>query len=166
MAEPYVALGVPRSEVTYGHVVAEECARLGLSLDDYVSLYDADAAQPFPGVDAMLASLPSWSVCSNKVRRCGVAELSRLGWAPSVALFAEDFGGGAKRLAPVLAALSMDAASVVFVGDSAHDRACASDAGVRFALAGWNPRAAAIATADDIVLARPEDVRWLRSGGA
>ena len=159
LAAPYVALGVPPSEVTYGHVVADECRRLGLSLSSYVSRYDVSAAQPFDGVDSMVRALPCrWAVCSNKVRSCGDAELERLGWAPEVALFAESFGGGAKRLDPVLSALGVGADAVVFVGDSAHDRVCASDAGVAFALAGWNPRAAAIAASDDLVLSRPAEL--------
>lgn len=159
LVAPYVELGVPASEVTFGHVVADECARLGLSVDDYVRAYDVDAAQPFPGVDLALSRLDRWAVCSNKVRRAGEAELARLGWTPAVARFAEDFGGGPKRLGPVLAALGVDDPwSVLFVGDTAHDRACAVDAGVAFALAAWNPRAAALAVPGDLVLWRPSDV--------
>jgi HAD superfamily hydrolase (TIGR01549 family) len=165
LAAPYVALGVPRSSVTYGHVVADECRRLGLSLDDYVSLYDVSAAMPFSGVDSVVRSLSRWAVCSNKVRACGVAELERLGWTPEVALFADDFGGEAKRLAPVLAALDVGASAALFVGDSAHDRQCARAAGVRFALAAWNPRAAAIAEPGDVVLSQPADL-WPAAGWA
>lgn len=159
LAAPYVTLGVPAGEVTFGHVVADECRRLGLSLDDYVGLYDVDAAMPFPGVDEVVGRLARWAVCSNKVRRCGVAELARLGWTPDVALFAEDFGGGPKRLGPALAALRVeDPFSVLFVGDTAHDRGCASDAGVAFALAAWNPRARALGRPGDLVLERPADL--------
>jgi phosphoglycolate phosphatase-like HAD superfamily hydrolase len=159
LVAPYLALGVPASEVTFGHVVADECRRLGLALDDYVGAYDVDAAQPFAGVDPMVAALRRWAVCSNKVRACGSAELARLGWAPDVARFAEDFGGGPKRLGPVLAALDVhDPWSVLFVGDTAHDRVCAADAGVAFAVAAWNPRAATLATPGDLVLTRPADV--------
>jgi phosphoglycolate phosphatase-like HAD superfamily hydrolase len=156
---PYLALGVPESELTFGHVVADECRRLGLDLDDYVSRYDATVAQPFAGVDDLVGGLDRWAVCSNKVRRCGMAELDRLGWAPAVALFAEDFDSGPKRVEPVLDALGVDDPStVVFVGDTAHDRAAAADAGTGFALAAWNPRAAAIAVPWDLVLERPEDL--------
>ena len=168
LAAPYVALGVPAGEVTFGHVVADECRRLGLSLSAYLERYDVTAAQPFPGVDAVIGALGRWAVCSNKVRSCAVAELERLGWSPDVAFFAEDFGGGPKRLDPVLSAMGVDVgerADVVFVGDSHHDRTCASDAGVRFALAAWNPRAAAIAEDGDLVLERPADLlRLVRRG--
>ena len=165
LAAPYVALGVPASEVTYGHVVADECRRLGLALADYVGLYDVSAAQPFPGVASMVASLGRWAVCSNKVGSCGVAELSRLGWAPDVALFAESFGGGPKRLAPVLSALGVtDPATVLFVGDTAHDRVCAAEAGTGFALAAWNPRASALAEPGDVVLTDPAEVLGLLVG--
>lgn len=161
-------MGVPASELTYGHVVAEECRRLGLRLEDYVSLYDVDAAMPFEGVDDVVRVLTRWAVCSNKVRASGQAELARLGWSPSIALFAEDFGGGPKRLGPVLSALRLPSSSssdVVFGGDTAHDRSCAEDAGVAFALAGWNPRAGAIAAPDDLVLARPSEVLALVQPG-
>ena len=159
LVAPYLALGVPESELTFGHVVADECRRLGLDLEDYVSRYDVAAAQPFPGVDELVAGLDRWAVCSNKVRRCGLAELERLGWAPAVALFAEDFGGGPKRVAPALEALGVaDPSSVVFVGDTAHDRTAATEAGTGFALAAWNPRAAAIAVPWDLVLEQPTDL--------
>jgi HAD superfamily hydrolase (TIGR01549 family) len=162
LAAPYVALGVPASEVTFGHVVADECRRLGLSLSDYLDRYDVTAAQPFPGVDELLRTLDRWAVCSNKVRRCAVAELERLQWMPDVALFAEDFGGGPKRLDPVLRAMAVpDRSTVLFVGDSHHDRTCAEEAGVRFGLAAWNPRAASIAADGDLVFERPADLRKL-----
>ena len=164
LVAPYLALGVPAAELTFGHVVADECRRLGLELDDYVSRYDVTAAQPFAGVDDLLAGLDRWAVCSNKVRRCGVAELERLGWAPAVALFAEDFGGGPKRVAPALDALGVtDPSTVVFVGDTAHDRTAAAEAGTGFALAAWNPRAAGIAVPWDLVLEQPADLLPLLS---
>jgi phosphoglycolate phosphatase-like HAD superfamily hydrolase len=164
LVAPYLALGVPESELTFGHVVADECPRLGLDLEDYVSRYDVAAAQPFAGVDELVAGLDRWAVCSNKVRRCGLAELERLGWAPAVALFAEDFGGGPKRVAPALEALGVaDPSSVVFVGDTAHDRTAATEAGTGFALAAWNPRAAAIAVPWDLVLEQPADLLPLLS---
>lgn len=159
LAAPYVALGVPLESVTYGHVVADECRRLGVSVDDYVARYDVDAAMPFEGVPSMVASLARWAVCSNKVRSAGAAELARLGWTPEVASFADSFGGGPKQLRPVLSALgSPPRSEVVFVGDTAHDRACAEEVGVAFALAAWNPRAASLAVDGDVVLERPADL--------
>ena len=155
LAAPFVALGVPLASVTYGHVVADECARLGVSVDDYLSRYDLDAAEPFAGVDAVVRALPRWAVCSNKARRLGLAELARLGWQPEVALFADDFGGGAKRLGPVLEALGRGDGDVLFVGDTDHDRTCAAAVGVPFALAAWNPRAAGLAQPGDVVLRAP-----------
>lgn len=156
---PFLALGVPRSELTFGHVLADECARLGLTVEDYVSRYDVNVAAPFPGVVEMVAVLDRWAVCSNKLRPAGVAEMARFGWSPSVALFADDFGGATKSLAPVLELLDdVVADDVVFVGDTSFDRTCARDAGVRFALAAWNPRAAALAEPGDIVLSAPAEV--------
>jgi phosphoglycolate phosphatase-like HAD superfamily hydrolase len=159
LAAPFVALGVPAASVTYGHVVADECRRLGVSMSAYVAAYDVGAAQPYPGVDPVVRGLDVWAVCSNKVGSCGSAELARLGWTPTVAMFTESFGGGPKQLAPVLAALEVDdPSSVLFVGDTAHDRACAVTAGTGFALAGWNPRARADAQPDDLVLDQPADL--------
>ena len=159
LVAPYLALGVPEEELTFGHVVADECRRLGLDLEDYIGRYDVAAAMPYEGVEELVAGLGRWAVCSNKVRRVGVAELGRLGWAPAVAMFAEDFGSGPKRVAPVLEALGVgDPSSVVFVGDTAHDRAAAAEAGTAFALAAWNPRAAALAEPGDLVLDRPTDL--------
>lgn len=155
LLRPFVTLGIAPEDVRFGAVVGEECRRLGVDLDRYVALYDTEEARPFPGVETMLARLDRWAVCSNKDPRSGRAELARLGWAPEVALFTDAFDGP-KRLGPVLDALGATPERVIFVGDTAHDRKAARDAHVRFALAGWNPRA--VPATDDIVLAVPGDV--------
>jgi HAD superfamily hydrolase (TIGR01549 family) len=160
LASAFVALGVAEEEVTYGHVVADECARLGISLDAYLDAYDTAAAQPFPGVEQLVVGLHRWAVVSNKHPLSGRAELARLGWRPEVAMFADSFGGGPKRLGPVLEVIDVDATDAVLVGDTAHDRSCARAVGARFALAAWNPRARA--EQGDIVLERPLDLLdWL-----
>jgi len=156
LAAPFVALGVPRAEVTFGHVFEDECRRLGIDVADYLALYDPSAAKPFPGVDDVIARLDRWALCSNKNGADGRAELARFGWTPDVALFSDAFGGGPKQLGPVLDALSVEPAEVVFVGDTAHDRACARAVGCRFALAGWNARA--VPEPGDTVLAQPADL--------
>ena len=155
LAGAFVALGVPRESITFGHVLADECARLGLRLEAYLDAYDHGAALPFPGVEELLAGLERWALCSNKHSSSGRRELARLGWQPVVALFSEDFGGP-KRLDLVLDTIGLDAVGAIFVGDTAHDRACAADAGVAFALAGWNPRA--VPLPGDTVLAHPADL--------
>ncbi len=160
LAAAFVALGVPVEDVTWGHVVADECRRLGISLDDYLDAYDESLSQPFPGVAAMLQSLGSWSVCSNKHPRSGHAELARLGWQPEVAMFADAFEGP-KALPPVLAALGVDAFDVLFVGDTAHDERCALDVGCTFAWAAWNPRCAPVGDAP--ALTAPSQVLGLVS---
>lgn len=162
LVDAFVALGVDREAVTFGGVVGEECARLGVSVDDYVTAYDDTGARPFPGVEDLLARVGPWALCSNKHPRSAHAELRRLGWDPVVALFTDAFDGP-KRLAPVLEALGRDAAAVVFVGDSIHDRAAAAEVGVPFGLAAWNPRARP--APGDVVLAQPSDVlRFLAEG--
>ena len=144
--------------MTFGHVVAEECARLGFTVEQYLSRYDPTKVQPFPGVDELLAQLTvPWAVCSNKVRAYGQQEVEQLGWTPAVALFADDFGGP-KHLAPVLDALSVAGPDVVFVGDTGHDLECARVVGARFALAAWNPRAASAGIDADHVLEEPADL--------
>jgi HAD superfamily hydrolase (TIGR01549 family) len=152
---PFLALGIPREEVVFGRVLEDECARLGIAVRDYLDRYDVNLAQPFPGVEDVVAKLDRWAVCSNKERTSGRAELARLGWTPDVAMFADDFGGP-KRLEPVLDALGLGGSDVVFVGDTEHDRRCAGVVGCCFALAGWNLRATALD--GDVVLGRPVDV--------
>jgi HAD superfamily hydrolase (TIGR01549 family) len=159
LAEAFVRLGVAPEAITYGHVVADECRRLGIRLDDYLDAYDTEAAQPFPGVGPMLAELDRWAVCSNKHPRSGHAELARLGWEPEVAFFADAFGG-AKRLDPVLDALGVGPAEVVFIGDTDHDRRCSLDSGTAFAFAGWNPRARP--RPEDVVLRHPAELSAAR----
>lgn len=165
LVAPFVALGVAPQEVTFGHVLADECARLGIEVEEYVARYDPDRARPFAGVDRLLARLPRWAVCSNKHPVSGRAELARLGWRPDVALFSDAFSG-AKHLTPVLDALGLGPAEVVFVGDTAHDRAAAAAVGVPFALAGWNPRAEPVP--GDTVLHHPREVEAFcaTAGGA
>jgi HAD superfamily hydrolase (TIGR01549 family) len=155
LVAPFLALGVAPEDITFGHVLEHECARLGIDVEDYLAHYDPAVAQPCAGVDELISSLDRWAVCSNKHGSAGPAELARLGWTPEVALFADAFDGP-KQLRPVLDLLGAEAASVVFVGDTAHDRACARDVGAAFALAAWNPRAEP--AAGDVVLRRPQDL--------
>jgi HAD superfamily hydrolase (TIGR01549 family) len=155
LKQAFLDLGVDSSRISFGHVIAEECRRLGISLSEYIAAYDTEAVQPFAGVDEMLRQLDRWAVCSNKHVESGTAELRRLGWQPNPAMFADVFDGP-KRLAPVLAALGLGPDDVVFLGDTEHDRVCARDAGVRFAIAAWNPRATA--QDGDIVLRAPEEL--------
>lgn len=139
LVAPFLALGVEPEQISFGHVLADECVRLGIELDAYLEAYDSSLVKPFPGVDAMLAGLTEWSVCSNKRPAPGRAELARFGWTPRLALFADAFVGP-KQLAPLLEHLGVDGDAVVFVGDTDHDRACAAAVGAQFLLAGWNPR--------------------------
>jgi len=154
----FVAAGVAPESITFGHVLADECRRLGVGLDDYLDHYDEEAAQPFAGVSDLVVEVARagrWAVCSNKHPRSGRAELARLGWEPEVALFSDAFAGP-KRLGPVLDALGVEPHQVVFVGDTAHDRVCAQEHDIVFGLAGWNPRAQA--GPGDVVLRRPIEV--------
>jgi HAD superfamily hydrolase (TIGR01549 family) len=155
LVDAFLRLGIERSSISFGHVIAEECERLGIALFDYVAAYDTHAAQPFPGVTDLITQLGSWAICSNKHPESGNAELARLDWTPSIALFADAFGG-AKQLAPVLEALGLEPSQAVFLGDTDHDRRCAQDAGVEFVLAGWNPRATA--RNGDVVVTSPLDL--------
>jgi phosphoglycolate phosphatase-like HAD superfamily hydrolase len=161
LAAAFVALGVAPEAITFGHVIADECERLGLELDDYLDAYDTSAAQPFPGVADMLSSIGRWAVCSNKHPRSGHAELARLGWQPEGRWFADAFDGP-KGLGPVLDGLGLDAATTLYVGDTDHDREAAAEVGCRFVLAGWNPRA--VPRAGDEVATRPGDVLRAAAG--
>jgi phosphoglycolate phosphatase-like HAD superfamily hydrolase len=159
LTEPFRVLGVDPARVPpLGLPLGEACERAGVSVAAYLSHYDPTAAHPFEGVVDVLAGLARWGLASNKDRASGHRELQRLGWEPEVALFSDDFGGQGKRLGPLLDALGLEAAGVVYVGDTAHDRACAAAVGAPFALAGWNARARATAATDDLVLQRPADL--------
>ena len=151
----FVALGIARETISFGHVIGDECTRLGIDVADYVDRYDTTVVQPFPGAAELIGRLDRWAVCSNKHPVSGRAELDRLGWTPEVALFTDAFGGP-KRLEPVLDLLGVRGADVIFIGDTGHDRACALAAGAPFALAGWNPRA--VAAEGDVVLEHPLDL--------
>jgi HAD superfamily hydrolase (TIGR01549 family) len=154
---PFAALAVPRERIPpLGLPLVAACEHAGITAEDYLAHYDPGAALPFPGVEELLGQLDRWGLCSNKQRGSGEAELARLGWRPAVALFTDDFGGRPKQLGPVLAALGLAAEDALFVGDTAHDRACAREAGVAFALAGWNARAEP--EPGDLVLVAPGDV--------
>lgn len=164
----FVSLGIPRETVTFGHPIEAECQRLGLTVNDYVAAYDPAAAAPFPGVEDLLEGLDRWVICSNKAAASGQEELRRLGWRPEVSWFAEDFGGAAKSLSPVIASLDIPRERIGglwFVGDSLHDLRCAREVGCRFAWAGWNPRTRSqlglSGASDGIVLRRPTDLLGL-----
>ena len=151
---PFVALGVVDLP-PFGLVMGDACDAVGISVEDYVRLYDTAAALPFPGVFDLLNRLDRWAICSNKHPSSGHDELSRLDWKPEVAMFTDAFGGP-KRLGPVLEAMALEGRDVIFIGDTAHDRSCARDAGAQFALAGWNPRAESVP--GDVVLTHPLDL--------
>ena len=155
LVAPFVALGVPAERVGFGMTLAAACDELGVSIDDYIHHYQADAVRPFAGIEAMISRLGRWAVFSNKLAAAAKEDLRRLGWEPEVALFVESFSGP-KSLGPVLEALGLSANDIVCVGDSEHDRECAREVGARFALAGWNPRT--IPGEGDIVVAEPGDL--------
>ena len=157
LVAPLLALGVPESEITFGHAVAEECDRLGISMDDYVDGYDTEVVLPFDGVDQVVPKLGRWALCSNKHPRPGRAELERLGWDPEVAVFADHFDWEHKRLGPVLELMGLTAADVVMVGDSGGDLRCALEVGCRYVWAGWNPRVVAAAP-DGTLLGSPREL--------
>ncbi len=140
LVAPFITLGVPREQISFGHAVAPECERLGISLDAYVDAYDTEVTRPFPGVLAMLGSIGRWAICSNKHPRSAQAEVTRLGWHPEVAMYADAFDWHHKSLGSVLTQMGLSAAQVVMVGDSNGDAECASEVGCEMVWAGWNPR--------------------------
>ena len=120
LSDAFVALGIDRREITFGHVLADECVRLGLSVEDYVAAYDTTQALPFAGVTELVTSFDRWAVCSNKHPLSGRAELERLQWFPEAALFADAFRGP-KQLTPLLEMLAITPDQAIFLGDTAHD---------------------------------------------
>lgn len=160
--DAFRACGIADEDITHGHVLADECDRLGIAVDAYLEAYDPSSVRPFDGVEEMLADLDRrWAVCSNKHGRLGPLELAALGWEPEVALFADAFDGP-KALPPVLRALGLHPRECLFVGDTMHDRHTANAVGCRFVWAGWNPRADS--PASDEVARAPADVLRALSG--
>ncbi|HTN99360.1 MAG TPA: HAD-IA family hydrolase [Microthrixaceae bacterium] len=157
LVDPFVKLGVAREQISFGHAIAEECDRLGISLDAYVDAYDTDLAKPFPGVDEVVGKLGRWAICSNKHPRSAAAELERLSWKPEIAVYADHFDWAHKGLGPVLELMGLGASDVTMVGDSAGDLRCAEEVGCQMIWAGWNPRVAA-ADPDGIVLGHPSEL--------
>lgn len=137
---PFDELGVDRADVVMGSAVAEECERLGISMDDYVTAYDTSVVKPYPGITDMLSEMPRWAVLSNKHPDSAIAELRRLEWEPEALMCADAFGWAHKSLRPMLEALGIGASEVVMVGDSNGDLRCAQEVGCRFIWAGWNRR--------------------------
>ncbi len=154
---PLELLGVRREEVIMGSAVAEECDRLGVSMEDYVAAYDTEVVQPYAGVPAMLAALPRWAIVSNKHPVSARAELGRLGWAPEIVLCADHFAWRHKSLRPILEATGLGPGEIVLIGDSAGDVRCAEEVGCRFVWAGWNPRVVAAAPQGETA-ATPQDL--------
>ncbi len=144
LVDPFLKMGIAREDIIFGLPAEQACVELGVTIERYVELYATDVVEPFAGASELVASLDRWAVCSNKHPVSATAELDRLGWSPEVALFTDAFGGSPKELGPVLALMGLDAAAVVFVGDTAHDQRCAEAAGVLFVWAGWNPRTRAM----------------------
>ncbi len=157
LVRAFVVLGVDRSEITFGHAIAVEVERLGLSLEGYADAYREDVVAPFPGVAEVVPQLGRWALCSNKHPRSGIAELARLGWDPEVAVFSDHFDWAHKRLEPVLEMMGLRADQVAMVGDSGGDAQCAAEVGCDMVWAGWNPRVAAAAP-EGLVLQRPEEL--------
>jgi len=159
LTHPFQALGVPEADrPPLGLPLVEACRQAGITVEDYLAHYDPSSSEPFAGVPELLDRLDRWGVASNKLRASGLRELDRLGWAPTAAFFSDDFGGKEKELPPLLAALGLEPAEALYVGDTHHDRACAAAVGIPFALAGWNGRARAAAEPGDTVLDHPSQV--------
>jgi HAD superfamily hydrolase (TIGR01549 family) len=150
---PFLALGIERARIRLGRVLADECADLGVTVEEYLALYDPTTSEPYPGVDELLGSLDRWGICSNKRPESGASELERLGWRPAATSWARETG---KTLVPLLPQLGVDGEDILFVGDTDHDRHCAAEVGATFALAGWNARVTG--GAGDLVLSRPSEV--------
>ena len=130
LVAPFVALGVdrvggqlrPRARATSAPAWASRSA-------DYLDAYDDDRAQPFAGRGrAGGGARTGGRSARTSTPRRATPSWPGSGWEPEVALFSDAFDGP-KRLEPVLDALGLDAATIVFVGDTAHDRACAAEVG-------------------------------------
>ena len=130
LVAPFVALGVPAADVTFGHVLADECARLGIDRRRLPRrATTTELAQPFPGVDERAGpARPLGGVLEQaRRRRAGPswpASAGRRRWRCSATPSTAPSG-----CQPVLDALGLGPDDVVFVGDTAHDRRVAAEVG-------------------------------------
>ncbi len=160
LAGAFVALGVPEEDVTFGHELAVECDRLGVSVDRYVEVYQTFRPSRSPRSTSSSADSRPGTSAPTSMGLTGTVSWSGLGWTPASAWFADAFDGP-KSLVPLLDALDLDPAEVVFVGDTTHDRACADEIGCTFVLAGWNPRALRSREPSDLVANAPLELPGL-----
>lgn len=161
LVQAFVALGIDRDTITFGHAIGEELDRLGLTLDAYAAAYDEAIVAPFAGVDEVVGRFGRWALCSNKHPQSARAEVARLGWKPEVALYAEDFDWAHKHLGPVLDAMGLSAEDVAMIGDSNGDLRCAEEVGCDMYWAGWNPRVIADPPSTGVVLGAPAELLTL-----
>ena len=159
LTAPWHALGVDPDLVPLGLPLVEACERAGVTVEAYLAHYDPTAALPFAGVAELLAGLDRWGLASNKERASGRRELERLGWharggAVLGRLRRPREGAGARCSTPWTSTPTASCSSAT----PATTAPARAPSALRFALAGWNPRARAGAEAGDLVLDRPEDV--------
>ena len=78
---PFLALGVAREDITFGHTLANECRRFGFEVEDYVAHYDLEMAQPFAGSHELISAepdqwhlmAPNWPSDHEALREAGLA---------------------------------------------------------------------------------------------
>ena len=138
----FLRLGVPAQEITFGHALGEECARLGIAPDAYEAVFDPQEVQPYLGIDEFLGTIDQWGICSNRHPLSGNTDVARFGWQPSVVCFADSFDFAPKHIDMVLEGSGWARNEVVYIGDSEHDRAAIAGTDIPLIWAGWNPRTA------------------------
>ena len=114
-------LGIDRSRVQLGRVLADECADLGVTVEDYLG-----PLRPDDVVSRSRASTTCWPRSTagpsapTSTPSPGASELARLGWHPD----GRQLGPGHRQVAGAAARRSWGSRreQVLFVGDTDHDR--------------------------------------------
>ena len=106
---PFLALGVDPGRIPpLGLPLVEACERVGIDGGRLRGALRPDGGAALRRRGRAGGAARRWGLASNKVRASGRRELERLGWAPTVALFSDDFGGAEKASAPLLDALGLE----------------------------------------------------------
>jgi len=139
---PHIGAGLGRLlQMCVPEVRSDEIADLRPVFMEYYARNLLTESAPFPGVEAVLNSLPRKALVSNKPRRFGTAILDALNWQFDGVIYGDD-GFGRKPdprpLKTMLGRFGIAPSKAVYVGDTAIDSIAAREAEMQFRLVPWS----------------------------
>jgi HAD superfamily hydrolase (TIGR01549 family) len=167
--------GIPLTEelrrLAFRAPAAVTVAALGLAEESEVTLHKwwdislgmLDEIKLYPGMDAVFDAPIRRGIVTSQVKDELALNLTNLGIADRIefAVCADELPYQKPRPEPLLHCvekMGLNPADVLYVGDTPHDRDCARDAGVDFALAAWGADEDMDATDATFIFQRPEDI--------